>query len=194
MKQFLSILAITLAFQVTTAQIANSAEEISPLLVGEKIPATTVTNSKGKEISTSDIFKQQKTVLVVYRGGWCPYCNRQLEGLQKIEDELLTSGYQIIAVSPDKVSKDANKFSSKYELISDSSTQLIQNLGIAFKAPEKYGDMLGKASGGKNKSALPAPSVFIINKEGVILYEYISPDYKNRIDTKLLLATAKAIQ
>jgi peroxiredoxin len=193
MKQLLSITAFLLAFQFSNAQIATSAEDVSPLLIGEKVPTTEVLTSKNEKTTTNELFKTKNTVLIVYRGGWCPYCNRQLEGLRKIEDNLIASGYQIIAVSPDAIPEEANKYSSKYQLISDSSTKLIQNLGIAFQAPRKYGDILSKASKGMNSSVLPAPSVYIINKKSEILFEYISPDYKNRIDEKLLLAAAKAL-
>ena len=36
--------------------------------------------------NTNEIFGQ-KTVLIVYRGGWCPYCNAQLADMQEIEKE-----------------------------------------------------------------------------------------------------------
>ena len=57
-------------------------------------------NEQGKAVETDDILAK-KTVLVVYRGGWCPYCNSQLSDLQDIENQILQLGYQIIAVSPD---------------------------------------------------------------------------------------------
>ena len=194
MKHLVSLAILILAFQFSNAQVANSPEEISPLLVGEKIPNATIISSKGEALETSKLFKEQNTVLVVYRGGWCPYCNLQLEGLRTIEDDLIGLGYQIVTVSPDAIPEVANKYSPKYKLVSDSSTKLIQNLGIAFKAPPKYGDMLNKASKGLNNSILPVPSVYIINKKSEILFEYISPDYKNRIDEKLLFAAAKALK
>lgn len=192
MKKFFLILTLISTF-ATNAQVANSAKEISPLLIGEKIPETTITTSNG-ETTTKKLFKKNKSILVVYRGGWCPYCNKQLSGLQEIESDLLKLGYQILAVSPDALSKEGNKISKKYTLISDNSTQLIQNLGIAFKAPDKYSSMLEKFSAGENSNVLPAPSVYIVNKKGEILFEYISPDYKNRIDEKLLLSVAKAVK
>lgn len=191
-KLFLSAI-LFMAFQFSNAQVANSAEEISPLLIGEKIPETTITTAN-RETTTKKLFKQKPSVVVVYRGGWCPYCNKQLMGMQDIEADLLGLGYQILAVSPDAITEDGKKYSKNYTLVSDNTTKLIQNLGIAFKAPTKYEDMLSKASGGKNNSALPAPAVFIVDKKGKILFEYISPDYKNRIDEKLLLAVAKAVK
>jgi hypothetical protein len=39
-----------------------------------------------------------------------------------------------------------------------------------------------------NKGVLPVPSVFVTNKQGEILFEYINPNYKTRISGSLLLA------
>lgn len=193
MKNLVLSAIFLIAFQFTNAQIANTSKEISPLLIGEKITATIVKTANGK-ISTKQLFKQKESIVVVYRGGWCPYCNKQLTGIQDIEADLLQLGYQILAVSPDAITEDGKKYSKNYTLVSDNTTKLIQNLGIAFKAPTKYGNMLSKASGVNNNSTLPAPAVFIVDKKGKILFEYISPDYKNRIDEKLLLAVAKAVK
>lgn len=188
----LSLTFVFLSFAVN-AQVANSAEDVSPLLIGEKIPETNLTTQSGKT-TTKDLFKQKNTILVVYRGGWCPYCNRQLSGLVDIEKDLLALDYQIVAVSPDAITQEVKDDAINYVIASDNSTELIQNLGIAFKAPDKYGSMLEKASGGKNAGVLPVPAVYIIDEKSKILFEYISPDYKNRINETLLLAAAKSLK
>jgi peroxiredoxin len=64
-------------------------------------------------------------------------------------------------------------------------------MGIAFQAPEKYSSMLLKYSGDKNSGILPVPSLFVIDTDGTILFEYISPNYKNRITESLLLSVLK---
>ncbi len=176
------------------AQVAQQPEDISPVLIGETLPESSLINFEGKEITTQDIFKGDRTILVVYRGGWCPFCNAQLSDLGAIQQELVDLGYQIIAVSPDSYQNEAetlHKNALNYSLYSDNSTNFIQKLGIAFQAPEKYSTMLLKSSGGENQNVIPVPSVFIIDENQTILFEYISPDYKNRIDGSLLLAAAK---
>ena len=42
------------------------------------------------------------TVLIVYRGGWCIFFNRQLEGTQDDALKFLVLGYQIQVVCTDK--------------------------------------------------------------------------------------------
>ena len=83
------------------AQVADKPEDISPLLIGETIPDATLVNSDGENIQLYDLIKTKPTVLVFYRGGWCPYCNLQLSALAITQEEIIELGYQIIAVSPD---------------------------------------------------------------------------------------------
>lgn len=187
-------LAICLFFisQLINAQVAPAPELLRPLLVGSKVPNTEVILN-GESIKTDEIFKNKPTVLVVYRGGWCPYCNNQLNGLVKVEDALIKEEYQIIAVSPDSKS-GKNQYSKKYKLASDSNTTLIQGLGIAYRAPKNYGSILEKASKGKNKNVIPAPAVYIIDKKGKIMFEHININYKVRLDENILLSIAKSIK
>jgi peroxiredoxin len=135
--------------------------------------------------------------LVFYRGGWCPYCNLHLANLAQIEDQVLAEGYQVIAVSPDsaenlKITEGKDKV--KYTLLSDSKGELSSAFGISYKAPQNYKSVINVHSNGVNKDFLPVPSVFVVDTEGVILFEYISPDYKNRISSELLLSVLKNLK
>lgn len=198
MKKLLFIFLVTLT-SVANAQnmIAKSATDIAPLLIGEKIPNLTLKSSENADVNISDLLKKKKTVLVFYRGGWCPYCNLHLQALAEAEKQILDLGYQIIAVSPDspenlKVTEEKDKL--KYTLLSDSKGGLIKAVGIAFEAPENYKTVINVHSNEVNKSFLPVPSVFVVNPESDILFEYISPDFKQRITTELLVSVLKNLK
>lgn len=194
---------ITLSFLffsvITSAQLElpKTAKDISPLLIGEKIPNLTLKSDENIAVNLSDTFSKKKTILVFYRGGWCPYCNIQLSALGEAENELLDLGYQIVAVSPDspknlKVTDDKEKIN--YLLLSDSSGELSKAVGIAFQVPEGYKPYISNGSEGVNSSFLPVPTVFIINQSGEIQFEHITPDFKNRISKELLIAASKALK
>ncbi|EAY29233.1 peroxiredoxin-like family protein [Microscilla marina] len=195
-----TLFALTIIALLSTAfrvgdPLPEKAEDVSPLLVGEKIPKVTLNNTKGEAINLQKMVSNKPTVLIFYRGGWCPYCNRQLAGLQKIEKQVLALGYQIVAISPDSpqnLKKTMDKNTLSYTLVSDASADAAKAFGIAFRAPKKYGRWLSKSSGGKNtENILPVPSVFVLNKKGTIKFEYINPNYKERLSPELLLAAAK---
>jgi peroxiredoxin len=176
------------------AQIAETPGEISPLLIGEKVPETEIVSVESLNIPLMEIVSKKPSILLFYRGGWCPFCNAHLAEVGEITLEISELGYQIIAISPDSPEKLKESLSEQnldYELFSDSNGNLTQAMGLAFKSPEKYGSMLSTVSNGKNPGFLPVPAIFVLDTEGTILFEYISPDYKQRIAAPLLLDVLK---
>lgn len=173
------------------AQLPEKAEDVSPLLNGEIMPDLQLTNIEGKKVSFLSEVKDKPSVVIFYRGGWCPYCNQHLAELGQREQEMLDKGFQVIAISPDAInglSKTIDKNELKYTLLSDASGDFSKAVGIAFKAPERYGKRLFQVSDGENKGFLPVPAVFVLDKEGTILFEYINPNYKTRMSADLLMA------
>ncbi|MFQ5445734.1 MAG: peroxiredoxin-like family protein [Saprospiraceae bacterium] len=197
--KILSILVLTLSIATVTrsfSQLPENAEDISPLLAGETFPDVEVTGTDARAVSLLQIVKEKPTVVIFYRGGWCPYCNHHLAELAGIEDSVIAAGYQIVAISPDDVAHEeatAEKKGLHYRLFSDASGTLSRAVGIAFKAPERYYKRLSDRSSGLNEGFLPVPSVFVLDTHGEILFEYINPNYKKRISGKLLLAVLRTL-
>jgi peroxiredoxin len=191
---------ITAAFLSTStikAQVPEQPEDISPLLIGETLPNATLKNSAGLEVQFTDIIQKKPTVLVFYRGGWCPYCNVQLSGLGAIETEIINLGYQIVAVSPDdfaNLKTLEEQDSVHYKLFSDPGANLIQQVGIGFKTALKTKGYIAAKTKGKVTEILPVPTVMIVNQKGAILFEYINPNYKTRLSSEMLLAVLKTLK
>lgn len=187
---------VLLLATLSYSQIAELPEDISPLLIGEKVPTVEIVSSSNQKTTLIDLSKSKPTVLLFYRGGWCPYCNTHLAAVGEISSQITDMGYQIIGISPDapqKLEESLDKQALEYQLFSDATGALIQAMGIAHKAPENYSGMLLDFSGGSNKGFLPVPSLFILNTEGTIVFEYIAPDYKHRISSSMLIAVLNAL-
>lgn len=201
MKSFLKSVLGILCFWCSTsvsAQVPENAEDICPLLIGESIPKATLQDSEGKQVELSKLLGNKPTVLVFYRGGWCPYCSVQLSGLVKIEKEILDLGYQMIAISPDdyrNLQTTESKESINYTLLSDPDAKFIQQMGIGFKTPLMLkGFIATKGQKGEPSEIMPVPTVMIVNEKGKILFEYLNPNYKERISGEMLLAVLKTIK
>ena len=123
MKKILALLTLSLfAFSAHSAEVAKSATEVHPLLLGSKIPNSTVQKLDGKNTILGSFAHGTPTVIVFYRGGWCPYCNRQLSALGQVYPELEKLGFQVIGISPDtpeELSKSLDKNKISYTLLSD---------------------------------------------------------------------------
>lgn len=196
-KKLFLIVCIACIGMQTFAQLPEKAEDVSPLLIGENIPDIALKTTNSKNVSVADILSKQPTVMLFYRGGWCPYCNQHLAEIQNAESEIIKLGYQIIAISPDspenlQITDEKHKLN--YSLYSDGSGALCKGMGIAFKAPESKWDRLSKKSGGLNEGFLPVPSVFVVDTSGKIIFEYINPSYKTRLTASLLIAVLENLK
>ena len=187
----LALLFVLINIFSVQAQAPENPEDISPLLIGETIPDADLIDDSGKIINLSNQINKMNTVLVFYRGGWCPYCNRQLSALAAIETDIIKLGYQIIAVSPDdyqNLKPTIQQDSVNYKVYSDPKGIFMQEVGIAFTPSSKTLAYISKKTIGETTEILPVPTVIILNTEGEILFEYISPNYRQRISPELLLA------
>ena len=192
---FISLLFISCTNQLS---IPTVAEDISPILIGETLPNANFQNAEGKSVQLKAVLEEKPTVLVFYRGGWCPYCNVQLSGLVDIEEDVLELGYQIVAISPDdykNLQSTIENNSTKYKLLSDPNGKFIKEIGIAFKTSSSLKEYItGKGQKGETSPVMPAPTVMIVDKKGVIKFEYINPNYKERISGEMLLSVLKTIK
>lgn len=166
------------------------------------MPDVPLRTLSGKPITLKAQVAGKPAILVFYRGGWCPFCNLQLSELRLIQKDAEKLGYQIIAISPDRpeeLSKTLGKDKLTYTLLSDSKALALRAFGIGYRLDDAsfakyqgYGIDLEKASGEK-EHALPVPSVFIVDKDGVLQFSYSHPDYRVRVPGTVVLAAAKAI-
>ena len=194
MKTLSYIFLLLISTSIITAQVPENAEDISPILIGETIPEATLLDKKGNEVNLNEIIKEKPTVLVFYRGGWCPYCNNQLAGLAEIENDILELDYQIIAISPDNYKQLQNTDDKiGYILLADVNAKFIQDIGIGFKTPERSKGYIFKKTNEEASEVLPVPTVLVVDKSGEVLFEYVNPNYKTRLSTELLMAVLKAI-
>ena len=184
------------------AVVAQSPQDVSPVLVGSKAPDAPLRTLDDQPTTLHAQLAGKPTVLVFYRGGWCPYCNLQLSELRHLVPELARSGFQMIALSPDRpleLAKTLDQHKLEYTLLSDSSASAMQRYGIAFRVDDataaKYADYgidLAAASG-ESHQALPVASVFVIDAAGVIAFSYVNPDYRTRVPVRILRAAVEAV-
>ena len=195
------LVTMTLVTSATAQNYADDPKQVNPILTGTTIPDAAVKTIEGKTVSIQELVRQQPTVLIFYRGGWCPYCNRHMAELQQSQQQLVDMGYQILAVSPDrpeKLKKSISKHNLDYTLLSDSPMNLSKAFGLAFKVDQSTLDRYAEMgidleeSSGYDHHLLPVPAVYLINPDGLVTFQYVNPDYKTRIKSEVLISAAKA--
>ena len=73
--------------------VPSDPAQVVPLPVGSAMPVAVVQNADGSERRLGPGPLSRPLVLIFYRGGRCPYCNRHLGALKKAEPELVKPGY-----------------------------------------------------------------------------------------------------
>ena len=196
----LSLLTVTALS--ARAELAPSAAAAKPLAVGATAPAVTVQAADGTAFDLGAALSEKPTILIFYRGGWCPFCNRELGELAEFEPKFASLGYQIIALSTDApggLAPTAEKNHLAYRLLSDRAMTAASAYGIAFRVDaatqKKYAGYkieLAPVPGEPDAAWLPVPTAYIIGRDRVIRFAYSNPEFKVRVPAAELLAAATA--
>ncbi len=182
------------------SDLRNSGLHKLALGIGKKVPAVNFKNLNNKLVDLSKYYGEKVVVLTFYRGGWCPYCMLELEAYQKNLELFEKAGALVIAVSPDSVmnaKKTKNKRKLGFEVLSDPENRAAKKFGLAFKVDKgtlevykKFGIDLKIAQDNENFE-LPMPGTYVIDKQGVVRFSFVDPDYTKRADP---IAVLKVVQ
>lgn len=195
------LFALAFSSLAHAADIAASPAAARPLAVGTKIPDATVKAMDGSDATLAQLFAGQPTVLIVFRGGWCPYCTQHMAELAEAEPKLMELGYQIVALSTDQPKNIrflAQEKQLPYRLLSDRDMHASRALGLAYRVDgamqKKYAEWnidLPPIPGDEAARWLPVPAAFVIGRDGTVRFVHADPDYKVRVSGEKLLAAAR---
>ena len=140
------------------------------LKLGDKMPSFEVVDQDGNKITSSEL-KGKKTIIYFYPKDNTPGCTAEACNLRDNYEALVAQGYNVIGVSNDSAAshrKFADKFSLPFTLLSDPSTQMLQDFGA-------WGEkkMCGKVCVGTLRRT------FIFDEEGILTRIIEKVDTKN---------------
>ncbi len=189
------------------AALPASAELTTPLKSGDRAPKFTVRTVDDEPYVFDPDNLENPTILISFRGGWCPYCNMHLSELRTVIPEIRESGYDVLFLSNDRPELLYSSLKQEtqdgidgldYVILSDANISAAMALGTAFRTDKgltDYLDKKGRDVAGSSigmHNALAVPAVYVINKSGDIVYDFVNADYKIRLSADELLSAAKA--
>jgi peroxiredoxin len=192
------------SFLLIGAGLALAQPASASLKEGDSIPDVRLRTDDNREVSLRKLAGEKPTVLIFYRGGWCPFCTRHLSDLAGIEQDLEKAGAQLLAISMDQPStlrETPNRDKLGYRLLSDSEAVAAKAFGIAFQVEDdlvrKYKDSYKidlEAASGQTHHILPHPAVYVVDTAGKIRFAYVNPDYKVRLEPAKILEQVRKPQ
>jgi peroxiredoxin len=184
-----------------TTSIPASASDARPITIGTPAPlSVAVKLPDGSPTTLGTVIAGAPTVVIFYRGGWCPFCTRHLAGLGAIVKDLSAAGWKILALAPDQPSVlkgvvDAGD--GGVPRLSDADGNAMRAFGVAYHVDDATAEHMKEykidltARSGNDHRWLPVPSVFMISADGIIRFVHANPDYKVRLDPQAILNIAK---
>ncbi|NQV78791.1 MAG: AhpC/TSA family protein [Lutibacter sp.] len=196
MKITLLTIVMVLSIGKVTSQINNE-----HLKVGELAPKIVGINQFNLEIDSDNILKENKILLLFYRGNWCPHCNKHLASLQNNIENFTKKGVYVIVVTPEKVDKikeTSKKFNATFSIIHDSDNKIMNEYKVAFDVNKdnvpNYFEFTLKRVREYNEienNVLPVPATYLIDKNHKISYVHYDSDYSKRSDFTEILEKIK---
>jgi len=189
------------------AALPASADQTTPLKSGDRAPGFTVRTVDDTPYVFDPDNLENPTILISFRGGWCPYCNMHLSELRHVIPEISESGYDILFLSNDRPELLYSSLKQEtqdaidglnYVILSDAKITAAMALGTAFRVDKgltDYMDKKGRDYQGSSigmHNALAVPAVYVIDRSGKIVFDFVQPDYKVRLSADDLLSAAKA--
>jgi peroxiredoxin len=166
------------------AGIPESPQQVQPLSVGVRAPIFAARTTQGALRTFEPDRYKKPTVVLFYRGGWCPYCNAQLSDLHLVEPKLRKSGFEIVFLSTDRpelLYASLKATHIHYTLLSDSHLEAARAFHIAYHVDDA------------TLAKMREYGVDLEATTGIIRFVYSNPDYKIRLGADALWAAAQPL-
>ncbi|MDX8400146.1 MAG: peroxiredoxin-like family protein [Gallionellaceae bacterium] len=107
-------------------------ESNAKLFVGAPLPAFTLRDTNDKLVTSAQLI-DKPSILIFYRGNWCPLCMAQLKELVARYKEITDLGVRVAMISPqphNNTLEIAKKFNVKFDFLTDEGNAAARALGI----------------------------------------------------------------
>ena len=168
--------------------------------VGDKVPDFELDLIDGTKFSLSSALLKGPGVIKFYRGGWCPYCNIELQGYQQMIERFEEAGIWVLAIAPeslDRIEATIKKRELTFAVAADPSQRVARSLNLVFSLPselvavyEKFGLDIMRTG---DEIELPVPATLIVSQASEVVANYFDLDYTKRKNPTDVLEAAKAL-
>jgi len=172
------------------------------IAVGERVPELAARDLAGKEVTLSSLYATGPILLAFYRGGWCPYCNMEIHQLTDAYPKFQRRGVTPVALSVDQPEAEAllkATYVIPFPVLSDVDARVIEAFHVVRNvSPEDFASMKAKGVdlerySGRTHHGIAIPSLFLIDRTGVVRWAHSDPDFKTRPSTAQVLAAVDAV-
>jgi len=167
------------------------------LAVGARAPSFELPDHDGKSVSSADLLAKGRLVLCFIRGRWCPFCVGQMEAMNYVATQIEAAGASLVALSP-QIEKQAyfmhDQHKLGFPLLVDSHNAIARQFGLVYRVPDEQMGLYRSTfvnlpfTNGDGSWELPIPAIYIVDRDGTILFASANEDYTERPEPLEILA------
>lgn len=154
------------------------------LIVGKMLPAFEVEDIDQNKITNQDLLGK-KSLLLFFRGNWCPLCMVQLREVVSEYKELESLGVQTYLISPQPPSHSASlakKHNVNFKYLVDTGNEMAKRFHIY----AKNGLPMGLQALGYDSDTV-LPTVLVSDEKGKIIFADLTDNYRRRPEPSTFL-------
>ena len=172
--------------------------------LGMPFPDGDLLTEAGEPTTFARVADGRPSVVIFYRGAWCPYCNIALRTYNtELAGPLAERGVALLAINPQapdgsQAMKDKNELD--FTVLSDRGNQIGHALGIVNVATveelatnEQVGFDLAQVNADGTSDIL-YPTVAVVDDEGVLRFLDVHVDYTTRTEPTEILAAVDQLR
>ena len=159
------------------------------LAVGDRAPEFSLPDHNGNMVSSAELLRRGRLVLCFFRGRWDPFCCGQMEAMNRMVPEIEQVGASLAAVSPQTSNQSsfmADQHRLRFPLLSDARNVVSRKFGLVYRVPDEQQAIYRRAFinlpfiNGDESWELPIPAMYIVDRDGVLLFASANEDYTER--------------
>ncbi len=207
-----ALLLLSVVLQTASAELTlpakskptmtSSAEQLGShdnnlgLKAGETVPEFKTNTYDGKSIGFSSLLENAPLLVIFYRGGWCPFCNYQVRQITEAYDKFRQRHVTPVLISVDKPEGAAllkQSYAIPFPVLSDPLLHAHEAFNTVIKLDKagyerykSYGMDL-EAWSGQTHHKMTAPAVFLVTRDGKVIWSHVALDFKTRPSVEQLL-------
>lgn len=164
---------------------------------GDMLPDLELPDATGRVWRSEELLARGPLVLALFRGPWCPYCERTMRALEAIRPAIEARGATLVGIVPTRpelVARMAEERGLRFPILTDRGLRWTRLLGLAYAMSDEHRALY--AARGVDVAAqqagagweLPVPASFVVRRDGTIAWAFADPDWARRAEPAELLA------
>lgn len=151
------------------------------LHIGDAAPDLTLTDAEGESVSMRSLMAESTLIVLFYSGGWRDATIDHLRDWAEAESAAAEVGARLVAISPEtsaRMRETKRRAGAEFLFLTDPEGEAMKRYHVAFPATPEQRERLGIADLdleswiGSGNDLLPAPAVFVVDRNGVVRWTY----------------------